>query len=177
MDRHEREARIALVLVSLPLPPVPVLACRGEDATDGVCSSHDLHAVMLATDMQRVAQGAVSPEVQEARKVRKCLALNAMQDKIGAVLAGPASLEDDETVERCYAMVCEGLRAYWAQYAHVCADVRVCELHSVLPGDAVYAHMLAYVCASVNVKPSAADKLSYRALFKLWLLEYFTKAT
>jgi hypothetical protein len=177
MDRHEREARIAMVLVALPLPPLPVRACRGEDAADGVCSSHDLHAVMLATDMQRAAQGAVAPELQEARKLRKCVALNAMHDRIRGLLAGPHSLEDDETLEHCYAIVCEGLRAYWAQYAHACADVRVCELRSVLPGDAVYAHMLAYVCASVSVEPSAADGLSYRALFKLWLLEYFVKAT
>ncbi len=132
---------------------------------------------MLATDMQRLAQGAVAAKMQEARKLRKCLALNSMQDKISAALAAPGSLEDDDTVERCYAAVCEGLRAYWAQYAHACADVRVCELRSVLPGDAVYAHMLAYVRANVGVEPSVADMHSYRALFKLWLFEYFIKAT
>jgi hypothetical protein len=52
MDRNEVQVQIACILVALPLPPLPILVCRGEDAVDGVCSSHDLHACMIATDMQ-----------------------------------------------------------------------------------------------------------------------------
>jgi hypothetical protein len=175
MDRHEREARIAMVLVSLPLPPLPVLACRGEDCTDGVVSSHDLHAVMMATDMQRREQGASTPAQQEANKFRKCVALNVMQEKIRARLVDEASLENDETCQWCYGTVCEALRKYWAEYAHQSGDVRVCGLDSVVKGDVVYTHMLAYVRASVGIEPTATEMQSYSSLFKFWLLMYFIK--
>jgi len=167
-DRHEREARIAMVLVSLPLPPLPVLACRGEDAADGVCSSHDLHAVMMATDMQRAAQGAVTPEQHQNRRLRKCALINKLCDDVRELLA-TADLDDGRTCDRCYGLVCDGLRAYWAEYAHACEDVRVRELDTVIKGDVVYGHMLAYVRAHLGAEPGAADAQSYRALFKFFV--------
>jgi hypothetical protein len=176
MDRHEREARITMILVSLPLPPVPVLACRGEDVVDSVCSSHDLHAVMMATDMQRVRQGAVTQEQYESFRLRKCMVLDAMQDKMRAVLTDAAVLEDNATCVQCYATVCEAIRKYWALYAHECADVRVCGIDSVVKGDLVYEHMLAYVRANLGVEPGEADMQSYSALFKFWLLSSFIKS-
>jgi hypothetical protein len=175
MERHEREARVALVLVSLPLPPVPVLACRGEDAADGVCSSHDLHAVMLATDMQRVVQGALTPEKHETARLKKCAVLNGMHDKMLANLVGinTAADIDDAASERCYAVLCDTLRRYWALYAHACADVRVCDLDSVVTGDLVHTHMLAYVRA--NLAAEIEDGDSYRTLFNFWLHASFIK--
>jgi hypothetical protein len=177
-DRHEREARIAMVLVSLPLPPLPVVACRGERCTDGVCSSHDLHAVMMATDGQRAAQGAVTEAVQEDTRLRKCVLLNRMREKVQAALekyhADPEAAED-----AAYAAVCDGLRAYWGEYAHACSDVRVLGLDSVVRGDAVHVQMLAYSRAHVGVGEAAADAedvsaaLSYRALFAWWVRRAF----
>jgi hypothetical protein len=175
MDRHEREARITMILVSLPLPPVPVLACRGEDAVDSVCSSHDLHAVMMATDMQRVKQGAVTAEEYEGFRLQKCVVLDKMQAKISATLTDAAVLEDDNKCADCYVMVCDAIRKYWALYAHECADVRMCDIGSVVKGDVVYEHMLAYVRANLGVEPGEVDTQSYRALFKFWLLSSFIK--
>lgn len=175
MDRHEREARITMILVSLPLPPVPVLACRGEDAIDSVCSSHDLHAVMMATDMQRVKQGAVTPEEYESFRLRKCTVLDAMHAKISVMLTDATVLEDDKRCADCYAAVCDAIRQYWALYAHECADVRVCNMDSVVKGDLVYEHMLEYVRANLGTEPSEVDIQSYRALFKFWLMSSFIK--
>lgn len=177
MDRHEREARVALVLVSLPLPPVPVLACRGDDAADGVCSSHDLHAVMLATDMQRVVQGALTPEQHDAARLKKCAVLNRMNDKMRKALTGihTAAGIDDAVSECCYVVLCDTLRRYWALYAHACADVRVCGLGSVVPGDLVHTHMLAYVRANLAAELACGDAQSYRELFKFWLHSSFIK--
>ena len=175
MDRHEREARITMILVSLPLPPVPVLACRGEDAVDSVCSSHDLHAVMMATDMQRVKQGAVTPAEYENFRLKKCVVLDMMHEKICAILKDIKVLENNATCVECYATVCETIRKYWALYAHECADVRVCDIDSVVKSDVVYEHMLAYVRANLGVEPGEEDMQSYRALFKFWLLSSFIK--
>jgi hypothetical protein len=131
MDLHEREARISMILVSLPLPLLPVRVCRDEDAVDGVCSSHDLHSVMVTTDMHRTAQGSVTPEQQESSKLHKCVALNAMQDEIRVILGDAASLENNGTCERCYAIVCSAQRRYWSEYAHKCQtrSLTVCRDH------------------------------------------------
>jgi hypothetical protein len=169
MDRHEREARIAIILVSLPLPPMPVLACRGEDATDGVCSSHDLHAVMITTDMQRASQDVVTTEQNDSRKLQKGIVLNAMSDRLHQTLLDADNLESVQKFEKCYEILCDALRTYWALYAHECTDVRICGLHSVLQCDVVYTHILAYVRANLGVEPGASDMQSYAALLKLWL--------
>jgi hypothetical protein len=168
MDRHESEARIAMVLVSLPLPPLPVLACRGEDAVESVCSSHDLHAMMMATDAQRVAQGAVTAEQHENRRLRKCALLNKLRDDVRELLER-ADLDDVWTCDQCYGLVCEALRKYWAEYAHTCADVRVCGLDSVVKGDVVHEQMIRYVRAHLGAEPGAADAQSFRGLFKCFV--------
>ena len=164
-----------MILVSLPLPPVPVLVCRGEDAADGVCSSHDLHAVMMATDMQRVKQGAVTAEQYENFRLQKCVVLDVMQAKLRAILTDATVLEEHNKCSDCYVAVCDAIRKYWALYAHECADVRVCGLDSVVMGDVVYEHMLAYVRANLGVEPREVDTQSYRALFKFWLMSSFIK--
>lgn len=180
-DRREREARIALVLVSLPLPPLPVLACRGESCSDGVVSSHDLHAVMMATDGQRERQGAVTAAEAEARKLRKCVMLNMLREKVLAALA-KHSTDAGAAEDAAYAAVCEALRAYFGEYAHVCSDVRVCGIDSVVRSDAVHAQMLAYARANVGGTVAEADavdaenvsaRMSYRTLFGWWVRRAF----
>jgi len=175
MDRHEREARIAIILVSLPFPPMPVLACRGEDATDGVCSSHDLHAVMIATDMQRAVQGAITEEQQERRRDAKCMVLNAMHERIRLVLMRADGGDGPDVCEQCYDLLRDGLRSYWALYAHECSDVRICAIDSILPCDVVYKHMLAYVRANLGTEACGTDQQSYKTLLWLWLRTSFTR--
>ena len=51
MSQHLLQAHVSMILVSLPLPPLPVLVVRGEDLTTSVCSSHDLHAAMISTHL------------------------------------------------------------------------------------------------------------------------------
>ena len=169
MERHEREARTAMILVCLPLPPVPVLVCRGEDAVDGVCSSHDLHAIMIATDMQRTAQGAATPAEQDEARMRKCQVLNAMQERIIGTLTLAGGVHDTHTCNKCYEVICQAIRRYWALYPHACTDVRMHAMDSVLPGDKVYKDMLAYVRANLGVEPSGAQMQSYYALLKFWI--------
>lgn len=173
MERHEREARTTMILVCLPLPPVPVVVCRGEDAVDGVCSSHDLHAVMIATDMQRTAQGAVTPAQQQEAKIRKCQVLNTMQERLRGTLLLAAGADDVHTYNKCYEVICQAIRTYWAFYPHACTDVRMHAMDSVLPCDTVYKDMLAYVRANLGVEPSAAEMQSYYTLLRFWINESF----
>ena len=173
MERHEREARTAMILVCLPLPPMPVVVCRGDDAADGVCSSHDLHAVMIATDMQRTYQGAVTPAEQGRAKVSKCMLLNEMQEEVRRTLVHAGGEDNVHTYEQCYEVIGQAIRKYWALYAHKCTDVRMHAMDSVLPCDTVYKHMLSYVRANLGVEPSAEDVRSYYMLFRFWIRASF----
>ena len=173
MQRHEMEAQIAVILVSLPLPPMPIQVCRGEDAADGVCSSHDLHACMIATDMQRAAQGAFTQNEQEARMLRKACMLNKMQAEMQTTLSDPSLVQDDLTVQKCYGILGHTLRQYFSVYVHNCLDVRICPLDSVVASDTVHAHMLAYVKANLSLEIDPDQKISYVDLLKVWLKESF----
>lgn len=176
MDRNEVQVQVACILVSLPLPPLPILVCRGEDAADGVCSSHDLHACMIATDMQRAARGAVTQDEQTQRMLRKASVLNEMQTELEAALCDPALLHDGPTLRKCYGILGSALRQYFGVYAHECTDVRICPLDSVVTRDSVHAHMLAYVKANLALSPPGPDKTtSYGDLLKLWLKENFVR--
>ena len=167
------EAQIAVILVSLPLPPMPIQVCRGEDAADGVCSSHDLHACMIATDMQRAVQGAFTQNEQEARMLRKACMLNKMQAEMQTTLSDPSLLQDDLTLQKCYGILGNTLRQYFSVYVHNCLDVRICPLDSVVASDAVHAHMLAYVKANLSLEIDPDQKISYVDLLKVWLKESF----
>jgi hypothetical protein len=57
MSQHLLQAHVSMILVSLPLPPLPVLVIRGEDLTTSVCSSHDLHAAMISTHLHMASTG------------------------------------------------------------------------------------------------------------------------
>jgi phage tail protein X len=152
---------------------MPVVVCRGDDATYGVCSSHVLHAVMIATDMQRTYQGAVTPEEQERAKMSKCLVLNEMQEEIRRTLLHAGSEDNVHTYEQCYEVIGQAIRKYWALYAHKCTDVRMHAMDSVLACDTVYTHMLSYVSANLGVEPGAADMQSYYTLLRFWIRSSF----
>ena len=174
MDRNEVQVQVACILVSLPLPPMPILVCRGEDSMDGVCSSHNLHTCMIATDMQRTERGAVTQDEQTKRMLRKACALNQMQTEMQAALCDPSLLHDGPTLHKCYDILGRALRQYFGVYAHECTDVRICPLDSVVTRDGVHTHMLAYVNANLALQPPGPDKnTSYTDLLKLWLKENF----
>ena len=173
MDRHEVQVQVACILVSLPLPPLPIQVCRGEDATDGVCSSHDLHACMISTDMQRAACGAVTQDEQTQRMFHKACALNQMQTEMQTTLSDPSLLQHDPTLQKCYGILGSALRQYFSVYAHNCLDVRICPLDSVTTNDSVHVHMLAYVKANLAIEPGPDKNTSYSDLLRLWLKENF----
>ena len=176
MDRNEVQVQVACILVALPLPPLPILVCRGEDAVDGVCSSHDLHACMIATDMQRAERGAVTQDEQTQRMLQKASVLNQMQTELQAALCDPSLLHHGPTLLKCYGILGDALRQYFGVYAHECADVRICPLDSVVVRDSVHAHMLAYVNANLALEPPGPDQsTAYGDLLKLWLKENFLR--
>jgi len=173
MDRNELQAQVACILVSLPLPPVPIQVCRGEDAVDGVCSSHDLHACMIATDMQRAVLGAVTETEQTQRMHRKACALNQMQTDITSILTTPSLIHNTAILQECYEIIGMTLRQYFSVYSHNCLDVRICPLDSVVVRDSVHANMLAYVKANLQLESGPDKDTSYTDLLKIWIQENF----
>ena len=170
MDRHEVQVHVVCILVSLPLPPMPIQVCRGEDTADDVCSSYDLHSCMIPTDMRRAARGAVTQDEQTQRMLRKASALNQMQAEMETALCDVSLLHDGPTLHRCYGILGSALRQYFIVYAHECADVHICPLDSVVTRDIVHAYMLEYVNVNLALQPTGPDKnTSYTDLLKLWL--------
>jgi hypothetical protein len=116
--------------------------------------------------------------VQEDTRLRKCVQLNRMREKVLATLE-KYHADAEAAEDAAYAAVCDGLRAYWGEYAHTCSDVRVLGLDSVVRGDAVHSQMVAYSRAHVGVGEATVDAedvsaaLSYRALFAWWVRRAF----
>jgi hypothetical protein len=128
---------------------------------------------MIATDMQRAAQGAFTQNEQTERMLRKARMLNQMQTEMQTTLSDPSLVQDDLTIQKCYGILGNTLRQYFSVYVHNCLDVRICPLDSVVASDSVHAHMLAYVKANLSLEIDPDHKISYVDLLKVWLKESF----
>ena len=69
MSQKLLQAHVSMILVSLPLPPLPVLVVRGEDLTTSVCSSHDLHAAIISTHLHMTSTGAAGDEQTQKHNI------------------------------------------------------------------------------------------------------------
>jgi hypothetical protein len=169
LDQHQMDSYVAMILVSLPLPPLPVVVLKGADAEDGTCSSHDLHAVMLRTHMHMMHTNAYSHQEQLSHMDAKTAALEDLCTKLTGTLQD--NTEQTGHVADCYAHLCSAFRQYAAAYAHTCTDVRILPLDTVVPGDTVHTQTCAYVSAYMqDTTPGTDDRdLTYECLLRKWL--------
>lgn len=170
LDQHIIDAHVALVLVTLPLPPLPVVVSKGDRHECATCSSHDLHAVMLRTQMHMLHTQAFSDVEHVKRMEAKNDAITCLYDGIKSTLQKHQTLDDAATAE-CYTHLCVAFRAYTSGYAHTCRDVRILPLSDVVRGDSVHNQASAYVAAVMDTQDEMANRsLSYTILLQKWLL-------
>ena len=172
LDQHQMDSYVAMVLVSLPLPPLPVVVVKGEDRADATCSSHDLHAVMLRTHMHMMHTNAYSHQEQLTHMDAKAKALEDLCRDLKCTLQDNPE-RTGETVTQCYAHLCAAFRAYAAAYSHTCMDLRILPLSEVVRGDTVHQQTCAYVSAvmqDTTTPPAEDHDLTYECLLRKWLL-------
>jgi len=170
LDQHIIDAHVALVLVTLPLPPLPVVVSKGDRHECATCSSHDLHAVMLRTQMHMAHTQAFSDVEHVKRMEAKEDAITCLYEGIKKTLQKHQTL-DDAATEECYTHLCAAFRAYTSAYAHSCRDIRILPFSDVVRGDSVHNQASAYVAAFMDTQDEMANRsLSYTILMQKWLL-------
>jgi uncharacterized protein YjfI (DUF2170 family) len=168
-----------MILVSLPLPPLPVLVVRGEDLTTSVCSSHDLHAAMIATHLHMTSTGSAGDEQTQKHNIdakqevlhKMMAALNKAWTKTRAL---PVDIEqqDKALVTEAYVHFANGFRDYCSHYTHTCRDMRVMPMSHVDIGDTTHKSAAEYVSAYMHGEgASASDNkdLTYSNILRKWL--------
>lgn len=170
LDQHTIDSHVALVLVSLPLPPLPVAVSKGDDSACATCSSHDLHAVMLRTQVHMLHTHAFSDLDQMKNMEVKHEAISCLYQSIGNTMQKQQT-PDDATTAECYTHLCAAFRAYTSAYAHSCRDVRILPLGDVVRGDIVHNQACAYVAAVMDTNDEISNRsLSYTSLLQKWLM-------
>ena len=179
MSQHLLQAHVSMILVSLPLPPLPVLVVRGEDLTTSVCSSHDLHAAMIATHLHMTSTGAAGDEAAQKHNIdakqevlhKMMGALNKAWTKTRAL---PVDIEEQDKalVTEAYVHFANGFRDYCSHYAHTCRDMRVMPMSHVDIGDATHKSAAEYVSAYMHGEGASASdnkELTYSNILRKWL--------
>ena len=179
MSQHLLQAHVSMILVSLPLPPLPVLVVRGEDLTTSVCSSHDLHAAMISTHLHMTSTGTAGDEQTQKHNIdAKQEVLHNMMTKLNQVWtrtrAMPVDIEEQDKalVTEAYVLFANAFRDYCSHYVHTCRDMRVMPMSHVDIGDATHKSAVEYVSAYMHGEgASVSDNtgLSYTTILRKWL--------
>ena len=179
MSHQLLQAHVSMILVSLPLPPLPVLVVRGEDLTTSVCSSHDLHAAMISTHLHMTSTGAAGDEAAQKHNIdAKQEVLHNMMTKLNEVWTRtrmmPVDIEEQDKalVTEAYVLFANGFRDYCSHYVHTCRDMRVMPMSHVDIGDATHKSAVEYVSAYMHGEgASASDNkdLAYSTILRKWL--------
>ena len=179
MSQKLLQAHVSMILVSLPLPPLPVLVVRGEDLTTSVCSSHDLHAAMISTHLHMTSTGtAGDAQTQQHNIDAKQEVLHNMMTKLNQVWTRTRALpvdveeQDKALVTEAYVHFANGFRDYCSHYMHKCRDMRVMPMSHVDIGDATHKSAAEYVSAYMHGEGASASdnqELSYSSILCKWL--------
>jgi hypothetical protein len=179
VSQHLLQAHVSMILVSLPLPPLPVLVVRGEDLTTSVCSSHDLHAAMIATHLHMTSTGtAGDAQTQQHNIDAKQEVLHNMMGALNKAWtrtrAMPVDIEeqDKQLLAEAYVLFANAFRDYCSHYVHTCRDMRVMPMSHVDIGDATHKSAVEYVSAYMHGEgASVSDNkdLPYSNILRKWL--------
>ena len=179
MSQKLLQAHVSMILVSLPLPPLPVLVVRGEDLTTSFCSSHDLHAAMIATHLHMTSTGTAGDEAAQKHNIdAKQEVLHKMMGALNKAWTRTRAMDvdveeqDKQLVTEAYVLFANAFRDYCSHYVHQCRDLRVMPMSHVDIGDATHKSAAEYVTAYMHGDgASASDNkgLSYSSILCKWL--------
>jgi hypothetical protein len=137
ISQHLLQAHVSMILVSLPLPPLPVLVVRGEDLTTSFCSSHDLHAAMIATHLHMTSTGMAGDEAAQKHNIdAKQEVLHKMMGALNKAWtrtrAMPVDIEEQDKVfvTEAYVQFANAFRDYCSHYTLQYTETSIFHKHT-----------------------------------------------
>lgn len=189
--RHNLDAFIAFRMLSFPIPPLPLLANRGDEGADAIASSHDLiaRAMQLQYFESKIESkiesksGHDTAKIQQVMKEKEDICLNMIRDVAALWTQKEAQqLTDEDMLERCYLVFQHSFRQYMAHYPGS-ADLRFAPLADVHRGTNVHSeavHFLRRLALSVedsglvtDLECQQYDKQTYAQVLKRYVLELY----
>jgi hypothetical protein len=139
------EAFIAFRMLSFPVPPLPLLANRGEEGTDAIASSHDLMARAMQLQYLTPHPHMSMEQSQQVMKEKEDIC-NRMIQGVVDIWSKRADLHmtDEQAVERCYIVFQRTFREYMAHYPGS-PDLRFAPICDVHRGINVHAQAVAFL--------------------------------
>lgn len=183
-SRIQVEAFASMMIVSLPLPPLPVVCLRSEECTDSFASGHDLMNraicnMVIGTDNM----GFDSVQIKE-KKEKILIDLNDEIASVWDIHLKSECTNNTVAIEKCYEIYCQKFRSFMNCYPG-CADLRIKEMSDV-GGDTVIvqqavAHLNARATTFVGeeiVKCKVPLSLSrdYKSLIKMYVTDLYSES-
>ena len=119
VSRRELDAFTALRMLAFPVPPLPLLATRGDECSDAVASSTDLMSRAIQLQYLHGYAGSnaedVAQQVTRAMREKEELCVSMFKDVSVIWLQKPPGC-DDEAVQKCYSVFQDTFRKYMSHY-------------------------------------------------------------
>lgn len=137
-SRHHLDAFIAFRMLSFPIPPLPLLANRGDEGADAIASSHDL--IARAMQMQYFASKSEhdTEKIQQVMQQKEDICLQMIRD-VAALWKQTqiGQMTDEDMLDRCYRVFQDSFRRYMSHYPGS-TDLRFAPLADVHRGSSVH---------------------------------------
>jgi len=189
MDKHSIESMVSMLIVSHPIPPLPVVCGQGEGRgyAEVIASSHDILANGIRWNLTHSGHSLDAAAGQRIQR-RKEEVLRAMYTRVCRAwsnhLRDAARFPEQATVEHCYLQFCLACRQYQALYPGS-ADLRIAGVSSVCRATCVHSQALSHLRAretclddegNLYVK-GLVDRDSYYSLIKGYTIHLWAYST
>jgi len=151
MDKHSIEAMVSMLIVSHPIPPLPVVCGQGggRDYAEAVASSHDILANGMRWNLTHSGQTLDAVAGQRIQSSKEQI-LRQMYTTVSRAwnnhLNDAVRFPEPSTVEHCYRQFCLACRQYQALYPGS-ADLRIAGMSSVCRDTCVHTQALSHLRA------------------------------
>jgi len=176
------DAVVSMIMVNLPFPPMPIMACKGSDNEDSSCSSHDLLSQAISCSIiecwNEMDTNLKTTEKQQG-KIDVLLNLNRAnaslhENRVQVIDEGP-SLTDN--IQSLYELYANYFRQYMSFYPGD-PDIRILPMDSVDVKSTVHNQTLQHLRAkryNVNDKSPVSQTTPYRQLIELYSKDLYSE--
>ena len=143
-SRIEVQAFAAMMTVSLPFPPLPIMCSGGAHGEDAQASSHDLLSCAISA---AALDTAPAPSSEAQRK--KLVVLVSLGQELSALWKSHREASQADVVDQVYNAYSAVFRGYMSFYLG-CADLRMMPLASVDVGSRIHSQAVQHLNAQAQ---------------------------